>query len=267
LAVMFCSPAGLDEDGVDLGQVDGAGLGSDGFEQAAEGEVSGAAKKSLGGADDEGERFLGEDAVSEAGAVELVEEELFDVLGGESLKDDRIGDAGADLLVDAELERLHEGRLADEDEVVTSGEVLTKQAQFAQAVAGHEVGVVDDGHEHLAGAVDLVGLLDEEFLSAVVRAGELDLKGRAEDAQGVMVGVKGAVDDGGDEAFGVVFEQGVFEDALARAGLAADEAQAALQGVDLEYVEDFLRVEAKGCELSGKPPGSGWLRHAGVVIG
>jgi hypothetical protein len=55
--------------------------------------------------------------------------------------------------------------------------------------------------------VDAEGLLDEEALAGVVTAFELDLKGFAEDAQGVVTGVEGAVDDGRDHAFGIVVEQ------------------------------------------------------------
>lgn len=73
---------------------------------------------------------------------------------------------------------------------------LCERGKSSQAVGGHEVGVVDDGHEHLAGAVNAEGLLDEEALAVVVTAFELDLEGFAEDAQGVVVGVEGAVDGG-----------------------------------------------------------------------
>ena len=34
------SPVGLDEDAVDLGQIDGADLGADGFDEAGESKVS-----------------------------------------------------------------------------------------------------------------------------------------------------------------------------------------------------------------------------------
>ena len=69
---------------------------TDGFEQGAQSEVSRPAQESLGGADDQGERLVGEDVVSEAGAIELVEEELLDVFGRQAREDDRVGSAGAD---------------------------------------------------------------------------------------------------------------------------------------------------------------------------
>ena len=137
---------------------------------------------------------------------------------------------------------LQQGRLADEHQVVGAREVLAEQAQFAQAVGGHEVGVVNDGDEHFAGAMDAEGLLDQQAFAVMVAALELDLERLAEDAQGVVVGVQGAVDDRGDHAFGVVVEQRLFEDAFAGAGFAEHQAEAALLGVDAEDVEDFLLV-------------------------
>ena len=76
--------------------------------------------------------------------------------------------------------------LADEHQVVVVGEVLEEQSQFAQAIALHEVGVVDDGHEHLAGAVEAEGLLDEQAFAVMNATFELDLEGLAEDAHGVV---------------------------------------------------------------------------------
>ena len=49
-----------------------------------------------------------------------------------------------------------------------TGKVLAQQAQFAQAVGGHEMGVVNDGHEHLAGAVNDEGVLDEQSFAVMV---------------------------------------------------------------------------------------------------
>jgi hypothetical protein len=51
------------------------------------------------------------------------------------------------------------------------------------------MGVVNDGDEHFAGAVDAEGLLDEQALTAMIVALELDLKGFAEDAERVVVRV------------------------------------------------------------------------------
>ena len=44
----------------------------------------------------------------------------------------------------------------------------------------------------------------------MVAAFKFDLKRFAEDAQGIVIGVEGPIDDGGDHPFGIVVEQGVF---------------------------------------------------------
>jgi hypothetical protein len=126
------------------------------------------------------------------------------------------------------------------------GKSSHKRRSFEQAVGGHEVGVVNDGDEHLAGAVDAEGVLDQEAFAVMVAPGELDLEGFAEDAERVVVGVEGAVDHRGDHAFGVVGKQGLFQDALAGARFAQDEAEAALLGVDVEDVEDLLLMGQQG---------------------
>ena len=188
--------------------------------------------------------------MAEAGAIELVEEELFHRLGAEAGQDRRVGDAGADFLVDGQGEGLHERGLADEHQIVRAGKVFAEQTQFAQAVRWHEVGIVNDGHEHLARAMDAEGLLHQEPLTVMVAALELDLEGFAEDAQRVVIRVQGAVDDGCDHPFGIVGEQRLLEDAFAGAGFAEDEAQAALLGVNAEDVEDFLLVRQQSERFS-----------------
>ncbi len=72
---------GLEEDAVDLFEVDGAGLVAHGFDERAQAQVAGAAQEAFAGADDEREGFGGEGVVAQAGAVELVEDELFDGFG------------------------------------------------------------------------------------------------------------------------------------------------------------------------------------------
>ena len=106
----------------------------------------------------------------------------------------------------------------------------------------HEVGVVDDGHQHFAGAVEAEGFLDQQAFAVMVVAFELDLERLAEDAQGVVISVQGAVDDRSHHAFGVVVDQGLLEHGFAGAGFAQHQAEAALLGVDAEDVEDLLLV-------------------------
>jgi hypothetical protein len=156
-----------------------------------------------------------EGVVAQAGAIQLIEDELLDRFGSQARQQCRVSDAGADFLVDGQGERLQQRRLADEHQVMRTGKVLAEQAQFAQAVGGHEVGVVNDGHEHLAGAMDAEGLLDQQAFAVMVAALELDLEGFAEDAQGVVISVQRAVDHGRDHAFGIVRQERLFEDAFA----------------------------------------------------
>jgi len=230
-------------------KIDDAGLVAHGLDEGAQTEVAGAAQESLAGAGDEGHGFGSEGVVAQAGAVELVEDELLNGLGAQARQEGRVSDARADFLIDGEGQGLEERGLAQEHEIVGAGEVLAEQAQFAQAFRRHEVGVVDDGDEHFAGAMDFKGFLDQEPLAVVVAALELDLEGFTEDAQGVVVSVEGAVDDRGDQAFGVVVQEGLFEDRLSGAGLAQHQAQAALLGVDPEDVEDFLLLRQEGNRL------------------
>src|SRR6266566_2810468 len=81
--------------------------------------------------------------------------------------------------------RFNEGAQA---QVVGVRKGLAEQAQFAQAIGGHEMGVVDDRHQQLAGAMDAKGFLDQEPFTAMVAALELNLKSFAEDTQGVVIG-------------------------------------------------------------------------------
>lgn len=137
---------------------------------------------------------------------------------------------------------MKQGQLADENEVMGGGKVLEKQAQFAKTIGGHEMGIIDDGHQHFSGLVDFVGLFDQASFAAVIMTLEIDLEGAAEDAQGVVIGMKSSVEQGSDHAFWIMIEQGVFDEAFACARFAQDQAEAALLGVDAEDVEDFLLV-------------------------
>jgi len=97
-------------------------------------EAAGAAQEAFAGTDDEGQGFLAEGVVAQAGAVQLGEDERFNGFRSQAGKHHGVGDAGTDFLVDGQGQGLEERRLADEDEVMGVGEVLAEQAQFAQAV-------------------------------------------------------------------------------------------------------------------------------------
>ena len=57
-----------------------------------------------------------------------------------------------------------------------------------------------------------------------------------------MPAMEGAVDDGDDPVLGVIVEKMIFEDGLAGAGFAEDDAEAALLAVDFEDVKVTLLV-------------------------
>lgn len=143
--------------------------------------------------------------------------------------------------------------MTDEDKVVGRWKIFAEQAEFAERFGGHEVSVIDDGDEHFAGAMDFEGFLNEEFFAVMIMAVKLDVESVTQDTQGVVIGVKGAVDDGSDDALGVVCEEGMFEDAFAGAGFTQKEAKAALLSVDFEDVKDLLLMgkEADGFDVEG----------------
>ena len=185
---------GLNEDAVDLLEIHDAGLVTDGFDERAQTQVAGAAQETFAGTNDERQRFGGEGVMAEASAVELIQNERLDGFGGQTWQECRVSDPRVDFLVDGQRERLQQGRLADEHQVMRAWEVLAQQAEFAQAVRGHEVGVINDGHEHFAGAMDAEGLLHQQAFAVVVAALEFDLERLAQNAQRVVVSVQGAVE-------------------------------------------------------------------------
>jgi hypothetical protein len=66
---------------------------------------------------------------------------------------------------DGQGQRLQQRGLTQEHEVVGTGKVLAEQAQFAQAIGGHKVSVINDGHEHFASAINAESFLDQESLA------------------------------------------------------------------------------------------------------
>ena len=100
----FAPPVGLEQDAVDVGQLDGFGIVTDGFEQGGNAKVAGTTQEAIGGADDEIERLGGKGTMSQAAEVELGQDEVVDLVGVEPRQRNRIGDAGFDLFVDGEVE-------------------------------------------------------------------------------------------------------------------------------------------------------------------
>jgi hypothetical protein len=89
----------LNEHAIDLFEVHDPGLVAHGFDEGAEAEIARAAQESLAGANDQGQRFLGEGVMAQTGAIELAQNELFGGLRTDPWQERRIGDARADFLV------------------------------------------------------------------------------------------------------------------------------------------------------------------------
>lgn len=117
-----------------------------------------------------------------------------------------------------------QGRLAEQDQVVGSREVFEEQTQLAQALGLHEMGIVDDRDDQFGGAMEAEGFLNQEPFALMVASLELNLEGLAKDAEGAVVSMQGAVDHGSDHAFGVLLQESLLEDRLARSGFTQDQA-------------------------------------------
>src|SRR5271155_89959 len=181
---------GLHQDAVDVVDVDGLVGAADGLDHAADAEIAGLAQDAVGTADDQVDGRLSEGVVAELGAVEFAQDEVADGVGIKPLGDDRVGDAAFDVLVDAEVEGGEQTGPAEEDEVVIFGEVLEQQSQLAQVGQVHEVGVVEDGGQGLAGVVEAEGLLDQTAFAGKGGAGKLDAESVAQDLDGVGVSMQ-----------------------------------------------------------------------------
>jgi len=182
----------LDEDAVDLLEVDGASFIANGFQERAEAEVAEFAEQSVGGADDEVDGLLGEGVVTEADAVQLVQEEFFEVVRCEFLEQGGVGNAAPDVLIDGEREVGEECWMTDEDEVVVFGKILQEQAKSAKALHVQQVSVVDKRHEGFGLSVELEGVLDKGAFAVQNVLREVEFQGDAQDAKDVAIGVQGA---------------------------------------------------------------------------
>jgi len=178
--------------------------------------------------------------VAQFDEIELAVNEVFHVIRIHPGDLDGIGNAAFDVLVDDEMQFLHELRLCKEDEIVVFRKVLEEEPEFAQAFHIHEMGIVDDRDEHFAFMVDFPPGLDEEFFALGIPSVGFDLECRAEDVEGVGVGVQCAGDSRSDHAFWVMIYDCVFDDAFACAGFPHNDAKSALLGMNLDGFEDFL---------------------------
>jgi hypothetical protein len=135
---------------------------------------------------------------------------------------------------------LHELWLCEKDEVVVFREVFEKEPEFSQAVHVHEVGVVNDGDEHFAFMIDFPAGIDEEFFAFCVASVGFYFEGGAEDVECVCVGVECSGDGRSDHAFWIMINYGLLDDAFACAWFTHNDAEAALLGMNLDGLEDFL---------------------------
>ena len=107
--------------------------------------------------------------------------------------------------------------------------------------------------------VEVSGFGDEAGFAAVVAAAAFEVECLAEEAQDVVPGVQGAVNDGGDPVLGVMVKEVVFEDGFSGAGFAENEAEAALLGVDFKDFKVALLVSQQrgvggdGEGIAGEP--------------
>ena len=118
------TPVGLEEDGVNLGKVDGFGAISDGFDHGADAEIFDGTEGAFSATCDEVGRGFCEGCVWKSNAFELGVDVGGEVGGGEGVDFGGVGNPGFEVLVGAELEGGVEEGLADEDEGVVFGEVF-----------------------------------------------------------------------------------------------------------------------------------------------
>jgi len=140
-------PVRLVEHGVDLLDVNGSGLSSNGFDHAADTEVFCGSEVACVTFVDEVDGGFGEGIVGEFRFVEFAEDEVFDLGGGKTEDFTGVGDTAKEVGIGLELEAGHEFGLADEDEVVVFGEVFHEESELTQYFDVNEVGVVYDEDE------------------------------------------------------------------------------------------------------------------------
>ncbi len=120
------------------------------------------------------------------------------------------------------------------------GKVLEQEAQFTQRIGLHQMGVVDERDDHFAILIELMDLGEEPLFTLEIAAIGFGLEGVAKQAQQRGIGVKGAGDRCDHEPFGIVVQQDGFDGGFAGAGLAEQEAKAALLAMDQEGIKDVL---------------------------
>ena len=117
--------------------------------------------------------------MGQSAAVELIENERFDIVGCEWFEVHGVGDAASDIVIDAQAQLVDERGLGNEQQVVGFWKILKQEPELAQAVDVHEVGVVNDGDELFAFGVGFPCGFDELLFAPGVSTFGFDAEGFA----------------------------------------------------------------------------------------
>ena len=239
--VDFLLPVRLQQHAIDHVDVDRRASGrADRFEHRGQAQIATATQHAVGRADDQLGRSGGERVVRQPDAIQLALDELTHRVIVQTPGDDRVGHAAFDVLVDRQIQVRQQFDLADQNQVVVLGKIFQQQPQLAKVFHLHQMGVVDDGDQHLAAAIETEGLLDQFAFAFERGAFELDLERFAEDLHRVGVGVQCASDRGDQVFFLRQPLERFFDDRLAGAGPVRRPDTGRLVGSEREACRGFL---------------------------
>ena len=152
----------LQENAVDQIDIDrSTGGSSDGFEHRGQTEVATPAQDAVGGANDQLGRGFGKRVVSQSDAIKFAMDKVAHAVVMQPLCDHRISHSTLDILIHGQIQIGEQLHLADQDQVVVLGKILQHQAKFAEVVHVRQVRVINDRHQHVAGAIKTERLFDE----------------------------------------------------------------------------------------------------------
>ena len=132
------------------------------------------------------------------------------------------------------------GGLTHQDQVVIFGELFKQQAQFAQGLHLHQMGVVNDDDEGSAGTVQGVSFSNEPFLTGKGIALVFGFKSVAQHFHRIKVGVQGAADVDHQGCFFRLLVDAGPDHGFAGARFSHEQAKAALVGMNFQDVKDLL---------------------------
>ena len=178
--VDFLLPVRLEENAVDQIDIDrSSGGGSDGFEHCGQAQVATPTQDAVGRTDDQLGRGFGKRVVSQSDAIKFAMDKVAHAVVMQPLCDHRISHSTLDILIHGQIQIGEQLHLADQNQVVVLGKVLQQQPKFSQVVHVHQVGVVDDRHQHLAGVIETERLFDQSTFALEGGTFELDTGHRA----------------------------------------------------------------------------------------